>query len=263
LASPKEKPAMDITPPYGYQEVVPLTKEHRVALPAAGVLPSVFHTMMVVPLSYSEFTLAGHDYPMVFVSGDQGKSVAAMAVVGVEQQQNLYLTPGRSWDNNVYVPAYVRRYPFCMTRVNVGGTEQAERIACVEKRALSDNGEALHDAKGDATPAWEALRKFLFEFESDLARTEAMCRMIVDLGLLEPFTMQATPNVGEPLSLTGMFRVHEQKLAELPADKLKELVLNGVLPRLYAHLMSMSNFHRLLARRAARAQPAGKAQANA
>ena len=25
---------MDITPPYGYQEVVPLTKEHRVVLPA-------------------------------------------------------------------------------------------------------------------------------------------------------------------------------------------------------------------------------------
>ena len=30
---------MDITPPYGYQEVVPLTKEHRVVLPAAGMLP--------------------------------------------------------------------------------------------------------------------------------------------------------------------------------------------------------------------------------
>ena len=27
---------MDITPPYGYQEVVPLTKNHRVVLPASG-----------------------------------------------------------------------------------------------------------------------------------------------------------------------------------------------------------------------------------
>jgi hypothetical protein len=243
---------MDITPPYGYQEVVPLAKEHRVMLPQAGVVPPVFRSMMVIPLSYSEFTVAGHDYPLIFVSGDQGKSAAAMAVVGLEQQQNLFLGADQRWDSNVYVPAYVRRYPFCMTRVNVGGTEQAERIACVEQHAIGAGGTALHDAKGEATPTWEALRKFLFEFESDLARTEAMCRIVVELGLLEPFTMQAKPNEGEPLSLTGMFRVQEQKLADLAPDKLKELVQNGVLPRLYAHLMSMSNFNRLMARRAVR-----------
>jgi hypothetical protein len=244
---------MDITPPYGYQEVVPLTKEHRVLLPETGVLPEVFRSMMVIPLSYSEFTVAGHDYPLIFVSGDQGKSAAAMAVVGLEQQQNLFATAAHTWDTDHYVPAYVRRYPYCMTRVNVAGAEQAERIVCVEKHALSDQGNALHDANGDALPAWENIRKFLFEFETDLARTEAMCRMIIELGLLEPFTLQARPEQGEPLSLSGMYRVQEQKLTELAADKLKELVQNGVLPRLYAHLMSMSNFNRLLARRAARA----------
>lgn len=240
---------MDITPPYAYQEVVPLTKEHRVLLPQAGVVPAVFRSMMVIPLSYSEFTVAGHDYPLIFVSGDQGKTAVAMAVVGLEQQQNLFVTANHSWQADHYVPAYVRRYPYCMTRVNVGGAEQAERIVCVEKQALSDQGTALHDAKGDALPAWENVRKFLFEFETDLARTEAMCRTIIELGLLEPFTLQAKPNQGEPLSLTGMYRVQEQKLPDLAPDKLKELVQNGILPRLYAHLMSMSNFARLLTRR--------------
>jgi SapC len=242
---------MDITPPYGYKEVIPLTKEHRVALPASGVVPEAFRGMMVIPLSYSEIALACHDYPVVFVSGDQGKSAAAMAVVGLEQQVNLFVGPDKAWDRNHYVPAYVRRYPFCMTRVNVSGEDRPERIACVEKSALSDNGETLHDAKGEPTPAWENMRKFLFEFEGDLARTEAMCRAVTELGLLEPFTMQAKPNEGAPLSLTGMYRIAEQKLTALPAEKLKELVQNGVLPRLYAHLMSMSNFTRLVARRMA------------
>ncbi len=250
---------MDITPPYGYQEVVALSKEHRVILPAAGTVPAAFRSMMVIPLSYTEISLACHDYPVVFVSGDQGKSAVAMAVVGLEQQQNLFVTPGLTWDRNVYVPAYVRRYPFCMTRVNVGGAEQAERVACVEKSALSDQGEALHDAKGEPTPLWESSRKLLFEFESDLARTEALCKIVIELGLLEPFSMQAKPNEGAPFTLNGMFRVNEQKTAELPADKLKELVQNGVLPRIYAHLMSMSNFTRLLARRAALAKPAANA----
>jgi hypothetical protein len=253
---------MDITPPFGYQEVVPLAKEHRVALPTDGKLPQAFREMMVMPLSYTEFSLACHDYALVFVSPDQGKSAVAMLVAGVEQKQNLFIGPDLTWDRNVYVPAYVRRYPFCMTRVNVGGTEQAERIACVEKRTISttgDSGTALHDAKGDAVPVWDNIRKLLFDYEADLVRTEAMCKIIIELGLLEPFTMQAKPNEGQPLTLSGMFRVNEQKITELPAEKIKELVQNGILPRLYAHLMSMSNFNRLLARRAALAPAVSKA----
>ena len=173
----------------------------------------------------------------------------------------MFVAPDLTWDKNFYVPAYVRRYPFCMTRVNVSGQEQPERIACVEKRAISTKGDALYDDKGEPLLVWENMRKLLFEFEADLARTEAMCKIAVDLGLLEPFTMQAKPEQGEPFTLAGMFRVVEQKITELPADKLKELVANGVLPRIYAHLMSMSNFTRLLARRAARAKPARKTEA--
>lgn len=241
---------MDITPPYGYQEVVPLTKDHRVVLPAAGTLPPVFRGMNVIPLSYTEISLACHDYPVVFISSDQGKTAIAMAVVGLEQRHNLFVTADLAWDRSAYVPAYVRRYPFCMTRVNVSGAEQPERIACVEKRAVSARGDALYNDRGEPLPVWEAMRKLLFEFEADLARTEALCKVIIELGLLEPFNMQAKPNEGEPFTLSGMFRVVEQKVNDLPADKLKELVGNGVLPRLYAHLMSMSNFNRLLSRRA-------------
>jgi hypothetical protein len=241
---------MDITPPYGYKEVVPLSKEHRVLLPAAGKLSPVFRGMMVIPLSYTEFSLACHDYPLVFISGDQGKTAVAMAVVGLEQQKNLFVAPDSTWDRNTYVPAYVRRYPFCMTRVNVDGAERPERIACVEKQAISDMGDALHNDKGEPLPVWENMRKLLFEFEADLARTEAMCKLIIELGLLEPFNMQAKPDGGEPFTLSGMYRVNEPKIGELSGDKLKELVQNGVLPRVYAHLVSMSNFARLLARRA-------------
>ena len=61
------------------------------------------------------------------------------------------------------MPAYVRRYPFCMTRVNVSGQEQAERIACVEKRAISTKGDALFNDKGEPLPVWENMRKLLFE----------------------------------------------------------------------------------------------------
>lgn len=245
---------MDIKPPYGYQEIVPLTKQHRVALPQGRALASVFRSLAALPVSFTEFAVACRDYPIAFISG-QGGNFIPMAVLGLENQQNLFAASDAGWDASVYLPAYVRRYPFCMTRVTVDGREQAERVACVEKRALSDKGEALFDAKGEPLPAWEERRKLLFEYEADLARSEEMCRELGQLQLLETFTMQAVPNQGTPLAMTGLYRVAEQKLAELSAEKLKELTQKGILARVYAHLISLANFGRLLDRRAALAKP--------
>lgn len=245
---------MDIKPPYGYQEIVPLTKQHRVVLPQGRELPPAFRSLTALPLSYTEFGAACRDYPIAFVSGDSGKTFVAMAVLGLENQENLFVTEDGLWDASVYLPAYVRRYPFCMTRVTVDGTEQPERIACVETRALNDKGEALHDAKGEPLPLWEERRKLLFEYEADLVRSEEMCRTLSALRLLETFTLQAFPSQGAPLAMTGMYRAAEQKLGELAPEKLKDLVQQGLLARLYAHLISLSNFTRLLDRRAARAK---------
>jgi hypothetical protein len=247
---------MDIRPPYGYQEIVPLTKQHRVLLPEARKLPLVFRNLTALPLSYTEFAAACRDYPIAFISSDEGRSFVAMAVLGLESQQNLFVTTGGGWDAGVYLPAYVRRYPFCMTRITVNGQEQAERVACVEKRAINDKGEALHNAKGEPLPVWEERKKLLFEYEADLVRSDEMSRTLAGLGLLETFSMQAIPNEGAPLAMTGMYRVAEHKLIALAPEKLKELTQQGILARVYAHLISLSNFGRLLDRRAGTAKPA-------
>lgn len=245
---------MEIKPPYGYHEIIPLTEAHRVLLPRERVLPSTFRNLAAVPLSFAEFAPAVRDYPIAFISGDGGKSFVAMAILGIEIQQNLFVGTDARWDSAVYLPAYVRRYPFCMTRVTVNGAEQPERIACVEKRALDEKGEALYDAQGEPLPSWTERRKLLFECEADLARTDEMSRVLAGLGLFEAFTMQAQPKQGTPLAMTGLHRISEQKLNELPADTLKELAQTGRLARVYAHLVSLHNFARLLDRRAARVQ---------
>jgi hypothetical protein len=250
---------MDIRPPYGYQDIIPLTKQHRVLLPEARKLPVVFRTLNALPLSYTEFGAACRDYPIAFISSDAGRSYVAMAVLGLENQQNLFLTAEDAWDPAVYLPAYVRRYPFCMTRVTVDGKEQPERIACVEKRAINDKGELLYDGKGEPLPAWSERLKLLFEYEADLVRSDELARALSALGLLETFTMQAIPNDGEPIAMTGLHRVSEQKLAALAPETLKGLVEKGMLARVYAHLISLGNFGRLLDRRSRAAKiPAGR-----
>ena len=251
--------AMDIKPPYGYSEIVPLDKSARIELPEPGALPPVFHSMHIIPLSYAEIAIASRDYPIAFVSGDGGATFLPMAILGLEEKQNLFVGESGAWDPTTYVPAYVRRYPFCMARVTVDGKQQEERVACVETSALNPQGEALFSEKGEPLPAWEARQKLLFEFEADLARTDQMCSTLKELALLEPFTMEAVPRVGAPLAMTGMHRVAEQKLAQLPGARLQALVQNGVLARIYSHLVSQLNFQRLLDRRARRpaSAPAG------
>jgi hypothetical protein len=246
---------MQIVPPFGYREVVPFQKSHRVRLPGVGEMPEFVRRGNAMPISHAEFLLVARDYPIVFATNDQGKTFAAVAVLGMSAAENLFFSEA-GWAGRVYVPAYVRRYPFCMTRITVDGQEQPERVACVEKRAINDKGEALHNAKGEALPAWEERKKLLFEYEADLVRSDEMSRALAALDLLETFSMQAIPNEGAPLSMTGMYRIAEQKLAALAPEKLKELTQQGFLARVYAHLISLNNFGRLLDRRSGLAKPA-------
>lgn len=241
---------MDIKAPYGYTNIVPLSRGARVKFPAQGAMPAVFRTTHIIPLSYMEIPIASHDYPIVFLGGEKGANFVPMAILGLEQTQNLFVGADGAWDATAYVPAYVRRYPFCMARVTIDGKEQGERIACVETGASDAAGEPLFDDKGAALPAWEGVQKLLFEYETDLARTERMGVALQELDLFEPFTMEAQPRAGAPLAMTGMYRVAEQKLAELAGEKLQVLARDGVLARVYAHLVSQLNFQRLLDRRA-------------
>jgi hypothetical protein len=239
---------MQINPPFGYQEVIPITRAHRVARLRERGVPDFCRHANAIPISFTEFTRAARDYPIVFVPGDSGKHYTATAVLGIEANQNLFLQLDGTWDANAYMPAYLRRYPFCMSKITVDGKARDERIICVEKQALSETGEALYNETGAAQPQWETMQKFLAEFEADLDRGEEMCGILRDFGLLEAFTMQAELNQGGSRNLTGMCRVEEKKLEYLSADQYRTLIKKGVMGKIYLHLSSLGNFARLLDR---------------
>ncbi len=250
---------MQIAPPFGYREVVPFLKTAKVRLLAPGEIPQFARNANALPISYTEFQLVSREYPVVFSSGDQGKSFAAVAVLGIAAAENLFCEAG-GWTQGVYVPAYARRYPFCMAKVTLDNQEQKDRLICVEKANVDERqGEALFDAKGQASAKWAEIERLLSEYEADLERSREMCSVLADYGLLEPFTMQATLNKekgGAAMHLTGMHRVSEKNLENLNAAQLKNLVRKGMMARIYLHLVSLENFGRLLERKAARAKPA-------
>lgn len=245
---------MRIAPPFGYHEVVPFLKTHKVRLLGPGEVPEFAQGGNAIPISYTEFQPVAREYPIVFTSGDGGKTFAPVAVLGIQAGENVFYDEGK-WAANAYVPAYARRYPFCMARVSVDKVERKERLICVEKSFIDDGqGEALFDAQGNAIPKWTAMQRLLSEYEADLERSREMCTLLGDYGLLEAFTMQATlgKDKAGAVHLSGMHRVSEKSLENLNAAQLKNLMRKGILARVYLHLVSIANFARLLERKAAR-----------
>ena len=244
---------MQINPPFGYAEIVPLLKTHRVRLPRRGEVPDFARKLNAIPVSFSEFAAAARDYPIVFTSGDNGKSFAPVAVLGMAAGENLFARAD-GWAPGTYLPAYLRRYPFCMAKVKLNDVEQQNRMICVEKKAVDAEGaEAVFDEKGEPTAQWRDMQRLLAEYEADLERGRELCAVLAEYALFEPITLQATLNQGGKLQLSGMHRVDEKKIEHLEVGQLRNLAHKGMLGRIYAHLLSLENFSRLLERRAARA----------
>ena len=245
---------MNIKPPFGYREIIPLNRDQKIRLLRPGEMPEFARGLNAIPISYTEFALVTREYPIVFTSLGGNNVFAPVAVLGMVAGENLY-NHGGAWAPNVYVPAYARRFPFCMTKVTLDKVEQQQRLICVEKSHLDDKaGEAMFDAKGQPVAKWKEIEGLLTQYEVDLERSREMCGILADYGLLEPFTMQAKLNKGgDPLAMTGMHRVAERKIEHLNASQLKNMVKKGILSRVYAHLLSLDNFAKLLDRKATKA----------
>ena len=212
-----------------------------------------------MPISYTEFTAACRDYPIAFVSADSGRTFNPVAVLGVASGENLFWRDGE-WDGSAYLPVYLRRYPFCMSRIRLNSVEQADRMICVEKAFVSDAGERMFDDSGAPLPRWQPIEKLLREYEADIERAREMCAILADYSLLEPVTLQAALKTG-PMSFGGMYRVEEKRLEFLNAAQHKNLIRKGIMGRIYAHLLSLENFARLVGRKEALAAASASGRA--
>jgi len=169
-------------------------------------------------------------------------------VLGLEAGMNLFVDEAGEWDKRVYFPAFVRRYPFCISKLYVDGEASGDRVVCIATSYVDPSGVALFEANGEATPRWKALERLLSEYEADLDRTAQMCASLSRLQLLEPFTMQVVARDRPDFRLAGMYRVSEARLKDLKPASHKVLVNKGFMGLIYAHLHSIDNFSRLVER---------------
>jgi len=250
---------MKITAPFGYDDIVPLQKEHRVLMPS-GTTPAFCRKLNALALSFSEFAIASRDYPIVFTTLDGGKTFAPVIVLGLADGSNLFLNESGEWDPSTYLPAFVRRYPFCISKLYVDGEPNGESVVCVAKAYVDKAGVVLFDAKGKPADGWTAMERLLSEYEADLDRTAQMCSALARLKLLVPFTMQVVEDNRPGVRLAGMHRIDDARLKDLKPASHKVLVNKDFMGKIYAHLHSLENFSRLYARQVAAQSPRSAAR---
>lgn len=238
--------ALQFLAPPGYGKLVPLDRQRHGALglPASEQFQWCAQ-LNAVHLNAPEFAKAAADYPIAFVRDEDSGEFAPVAVLGLRSRQNLFVNALGQWRRHSYVPATVRRYPFCIAEI-AQPEGPPQRLVCVEEEKLARGGTPLFAADGSPSEAWQQTQRLLEAIEGARLQTRLLCRRIEALGLLTPFDALALPRQGQRMRLQGLFRVDEERLQAVPGRELRTLMRKNELRAIYAHLLSLENFARLM-----------------
>lgn len=210
-----------------------------------------------VPVTVDEFMLCGRFFPVIFSSGE---APVPLALMGLHEGTNTFFDKdGKLIDNNIYVPAYVRRYPFLLARL----TEDSDQLSlCIDPQsgAVGDfeDGEPLFEGESPSSSTNDILA-FCEQFEQAGQRTAAFMQELAAMKLLMDGEVAIQPDgADQPFLYRGFQMIDEQKFRDLRGDELRKMNQNGMLSLIMAHLFSLSLVRDIFARQVAQGTgPAG------
>lgn len=196
----------------------------------------------VVPLTLGEISSAQKHYPVIFSDMD---NPVPLAVVGRDENVNLFIDENGRWEPGAYIPAYVRCYPFALA------ARSDDEFAVVIDRAadsVTDDPEQPFFDGGKVTPETQSLMDFCARYDADSRRTAEFGRRLKALGLLVGQQVTRTAPGGEAEPFASYITVDGDKLNELEESVLQELFSNGFLAGAFAQLFSLENWQLVIER---------------
>jgi hypothetical protein len=199
-----------------------------------------------IPLTIDEFGLCQRHFPIVFSSGE---NPVPLALMGLNEGVNTFVDDEGKVLNDVYIPAYVRRYPFLLAKLR---PDAEELSLCFDPTADAigpfAEGDVLFD-DGKPTEVVTNILKFCEEFEQAGLRTSAFVGELTEHKLLMEGEVTIQPEGSEqPFIYRGFQMVNEEALRDLRGDVLRKMMQSGLLPLVLAHLFSLSLARDIFAR---------------
>ena len=213
----------------------------------------VIATTHAIPATVDEFALLQRHYPIVFSVGDQP---IPLALMGLSDGVNVFLDKeGKLQDKMMYVPAYMRRYPFLLARVR---PDSDDLSLCFDPTAGAvgdfEDGDPLFE-DDQPSEATKAILQFCEQFETAGQRTTAFMEELKKSGLLMDGEVAIQPEgADKPFLYRGFQMVDEEKLRELRGDELRKMNQSGMLPLIYAHLFSLPQIREVFSRQVMQGQ---------
>jgi SapC. len=235
--------------PVFYQDLMPLNSRDHAGWKSRTTDKAPwlagFHA---VPLTVEEFPAASRHFPIIFSTGE---NPVPLALMGLNEGVNVFVDGDGKITENVYLPAYVRRYPFLLAKL----TPDSEELSlCFDPTTdlVGDfeDGSPLFD-DDQASDTTKALLGFCEQFEQAGMKTQAFVQELEKHKLLMDGEVAIQQDgVEQPFIYRGFQMVDQAKLQEVRGDVLRGWNQSGLLPLLYAHLFSLELIRELFGRQA-------------
>jgi hypothetical protein len=225
--------------PLFYNDLQPLSSQLHAGWKARTLEAAPFFGKAhAVPLTVEEFILAQRHYPIVFSAGD---NPVPLGLFGLNEGVNVFTDEGGIPTNNLYVPAYVRRYPFMLARLR---PDSEDLSLCFDSTSgvigEFEDGAPLFEGS-EPSEAIKNTLGFCEQFEQAGMRTGMFMEELIQNKLLIDGEVTIEPEgAQQPFVYRGFQIVSEEKLKELRGDVLRKMVQSGLLPLIHAHLFSLS-----------------------
>ncbi|MFL6735278.1 MAG: SapC family protein [Sphingomicrobium sp.] len=216
----------------------------RVALRGSPEIDQVNQTL-VVP---TEFEDVQREYP-IFIRKDSADQFVAVALLGLEKGENLFLTDG-AWTSN-YIPAVHRRGPFFLGVRESEGPDQASRELAVhvdldDSRVGDERGQPLFKDHGGNAPYLDHVTDALHTIHEGLGAAPALFATLDELGLMQPVEIEVDLGDGLTVSLPPMFTIGMERFQALSGAELERLHRSGFLAPAIFIRSSLPNLTRLI-----------------
>ncbi|MBU1620250.1 MAG: SapC family protein [Gammaproteobacteria bacterium] len=224
-------------------QVTPLFREKHAALKISRKKAFAhIESQHIVPVVLHEFVRVAAELPIVFIKNNETGNFEAVTMLSLTPGENLMVQEGE-WQGG-YVPRVLRNYPLAL--MEDGKNPEQLLVALIESSPMvnTEEGFALFNEDGTESDFLKARTSSLGETIQYAQMTKAFNKILADLELLVPQSLTMALE-GKPREINGIYIVDEKKLQELSDEQFLDLRKKGLLPAIYAHLMSLQQVQRL------------------
>jgi hypothetical protein len=218
--------------------------ELRVRTDSSAELGDAVMACFTVP---SEFRRLQHNFPILFRRDDATGKLAALALMGFETGENLFLERDH-WDAS-YKPFSLSIQPFLVGRSADDGPGQVHIDLDHPRIATGEDGVLLFDSSGRPTPYLERVTDILAELDEGYRASDTFFAALERYELLESFFLDVELNNGSKHRMVGYQLINEERLHALEPGAIAELHAGGHLLPIFMAVASLSSLGDLIERK--------------